>query len=64
MTISKSDPEPSPRSAKKAIAGKSASSVPQKQAQTPVRHSIFDESYAPVGAELRKAWTRFDPKRK
>lgn len=29
----------------------------------PVRKSIFDSSYAPEGAELRKAWSRFDRKK-
>lgn len=28
-----------------------------------VRGSIFDPSYAPEGAELRKAWSRFDRKK-
>ncbi|TNE65454.1 hypothetical protein [Celeribacter ethanolicus] len=26
------------------------------------RRSIFDESYAPVGSELRKAWSRHNRK--
>ena len=30
-------------------------------APTP-RRSIFDDSYAPVGAELRKAWSRHSAK--
>lgn len=30
----------------------------------PVRKSIFDPSYAPEGAELRKAWSRFDRKKR
>ncbi|EKE72017.1 MULTISPECIES: hypothetical protein [Roseobacteraceae] len=61
MSTLKSEPE-TPKRAAKAVPAPTAS--PEKQAQTPVRHSIFDESYAPVGAELRKAWTRFNPKRK
>lgn len=28
----------------------------------PERKSIFDTSYAPEGAERRKAWSRFDRK--
>ncbi len=28
------------------------------------RKSIFDTSYAPEGAELRKAWSRFDRKKR
>jgi hypothetical protein len=37
-----------------------------QKAETPpgqVRGSIFDASYAPEGAELRKAWSRFDRKK-
>lgn len=30
--------------------------------QPPARASIFDTSYAPEGAERRKAWSRFDRK--
>jgi hypothetical protein len=63
MTTLKSEPE-TPKRAAKPKAAPAAAATPEKPAQTPVRHSIFDESYAPVGAELRKAWTRFHPKRK
>jgi len=63
MSTLKSEPE-TPKRAAKAKAVPAPTASPEKQAQTPVRHSIFDESYAPVGAELRKAWTRFHPKRK
>ena len=38
--------------------------LPPKSKEQPKRHSIFDTDYAPEGAERRKQWTRFDPKRK
>ncbi|WP_417245595.1 hypothetical protein [Celeribacter sp.] len=38
--------------------------VPPKSKEAPKRQSIFDTSFAPEGAERRKQWTRFDPKRK
>lgn len=39
-----------------------ASQLPEAPAREP-RKSIFDPSYAPEGAELRKAWSRFDRKK-
>lgn len=40
----------------------STASVPELP-PVPKRPSIFDESFAPVGAEHRKDWSRFDRKR-
>lgn len=43
----------------------SARIVPSHIPETPTppkRKSIFDTSYAPEGAERRKAWSRFDRK--
>ncbi|RBP94882.1 hypothetical protein DFO80_103128 [Rhodobacter sp. 140A] len=39
-----------------------ASQRPEASNREP-RKSIFDPSYAPEGAELRKAWSRFDRKK-
>ncbi|MBY6091770.1 hypothetical protein ACX9MO_15285 [Pseudooceanicola sp. 502str34] len=39
---------------------KPAASRPTKVAAKEPRNSIFDTSYAPEGAEFRKAWSRLD----
>jgi hypothetical protein len=63
---------PTPEKAAPAKATKADPATPAKAAMakgTPPepqdlrpKTSIFDTSYAPEGAELRKAWSRFDRK--
>ncbi len=43
--------------------GKATAAPVSELPPAPKRPSIFDESYAPVGAEHRKDWSRFDRKR-
>lgn len=61
-------PKSAPKKASRSSALKSVppapsvpSAVPESRV-TPQRNSIFDSSYAQEGAELRKAWSRFNRK--
>jgi len=61
MTIS------NPESGKDKEAPDAATSAKRKSENPPPneqRRSIFDASYAPEGAEWRKAWSRFDHKKR
>jgi hypothetical protein len=44
------------------VGGVATAAVPDLP-PAPERPSIFDDSFARVGAELRKDWSRFDRKR-
>ncbi|WP_417278791.1 hypothetical protein [Celeribacter sp.] len=47
---------------KPTIARKGPTKTATQDAAPKPRRSIFDDSYAPVGAELRKAWSRHSTK--
>lgn len=64
MTKAKTD-ETAPRRpfAPRVPEGKTSTASAPDVPSAPKRPSIFDESFAPVGAEHRKDWSRFDRKR-
>ncbi|MGD9919324.1 MAG: hypothetical protein AB7U46_15010 [Paenirhodobacter sp.] len=57
-------PESETRLPAEAAPRKAATSKIPDTAPKPERKSIFDTSFAPEGAERRKAWSRFDRKSK
>jgi hypothetical protein len=64
MTKSETDPKAPRRPfAPHLPAGKTATAAVPDLPPAPERPSIFDDSFARVGAELRKDWSRFDRKR-
>ncbi|MCE5973827.1 hypothetical protein LZA78_10075 [Sinirhodobacter sp. WL0062] len=56
-------PETEDRAPAEAARPTTVTSQKPESPQPPVRASIFDTSYAPEGAELTKAWSRFDRKK-
>ncbi|PCD77131.1 hypothetical protein [Pseudothioclava arenosa] len=56
-------PETEDRAPAEAARSTTVTSQKPESPHPPVRKSIFDPSYAPEGAELRKAWSRFDRKK-